>query len=256
MKKLVLGLSFLLVSSCMRAGSYSIFPQRNAIFEAMQSYDIDYYDTNMQLVKSEYITEREFEPNKILTAYVGYSVADLKTYRKDFYKSEYVRPAMNGVLNSASIPMDYKKTEKLKVIGEVTIDGERYMVIPSRLEDTVVLINGEGVPYHKMGRIHHGNLVLMLPDYLPYPENFYFEPIVTSHTVQTKPVKGYDIKYEGVSLDRMRFTYYDYSRSDGDNGTFENLSFPNKAGLIDIYGVGIKVLHAGNHKLDYILMPD
>jgi hypothetical protein len=39
-------------------------------------------------------------------------------------------------------------------------------------------------------------------------------------------------------------------------GRFENISFPNKPGLIDIYGVGIKVLHAGNQKLDYILMPE
>ena len=54
----------------------------------------------------------------------------------------------------------------------------------------------------------------------------------------------------------MIFTYYDYSSSGGDNGRFENISFPNKQGLIDIYGVGIKVLHAGSQKIDYILMPE
>lgn len=256
MKKFAAGLSILLLSSCLQAGDYSILPQRNSFFEAWDSYPIDYYDTDLQLVKSEYITEREFEPNKILSVYVGYSVADLKTYRKDFFKAEYVRPAMDGVLNSASIPVAYTKKEKLQVIGEVTIDGERYMLLPTKQDKAVVLINGDGVPYEKMGQIRNGRLVLMLPDYIPYPANFYFEPVITSKTEQTKPVKGYDIKYGGVKLDRMLFTYYDYSSSGGDNGRFENISFPNKPGLIDIYGVGIKVLHAGNQKLDYILMPE
>lgn len=93
MKKFAAGLSILLLSSCLQAGDYSILPQRNSFFEAWDSYPIDYYDTDLQLVKSEYITEREFEPNKILSAYVGYSVADLKTYRKDFFKRNMcVRP--------------------------------------------------------------------------------------------------------------------------------------------------------------------
>jgi len=117
MKKIIAGLSVLMLSSCLQAGSYSILPQRNGLFEAWNSYEIDFYDTELQLVKTEYITEREFEPNKILSAYVGYSVADLKTYRKDFYKAEYVRPAMNGSLSSASIPVLYKKNEKLQNIG-------------------------------------------------------------------------------------------------------------------------------------------
>ena len=256
MKKIIAGLSVLMLSSCLQAGSYSILPQRNGLFEAWNSYEIDFYDTELQLVKTEYITEREFEPNKILSAYVGYSVADLKTYRKDFYKAEYVRPAMNGSLSSASIPVLYKKNEKLQVIGESWVDGERMMLLPTKEKDIVILINGDGVPYHKMGKIQNKRLVLLLPDYVAYPANFYFEPVVTSKTEQTKPVKGYDIKYGGVKLDRMIFTSYDYSSSGGDNGRFENISFPNKQGLIDIYGVGIKVLHAGSQKIDYILMPE
>ena len=160
MKKIIAGLSVLMLSSCLQAGSYSILPQRNGLFEAWNSYAIDFYDTELQLVKTEYITEREFEPNKILSAYVGYSVADLKTYRKDFYKAEYVRPAMNGSLSSASIPVLYKKNEKLQVIGESWVDGERMMLLPTKEKDIVILINGDGVPYHKMGKIQNKRLVL------------------------------------------------------------------------------------------------
>ena len=138
---------------------------------------------------------------------------------------------MNGVMNSASVPMAFYKGEKYQVLGESTIDGERFLLIPAKEENVVLLINGDGVPYDKVGYVKDERLVLMLPDYIPYPENFYFEPIITSKTEQTKPIKGYDIKYGGIKLDRMLFTYYDYSSSNGNNGRFENISFPNKPGL-------------------------
>lgn len=200
MKKFAAGLSILLLSSCLQAGDYSILPQRNSFFEAWDSYPIDYYDTDLQLVKSEYITEREFEPNKILSAYVGYSVADLKTYRKDFFKAEYVRPAMDGVLNSASIPVAYTKKEKLQVIGEVTIDGERYMLLPTKQDKAVVLINGDGVPYEKMGQIRNGRLVLMLPDYIPYPANFTLSRLSLPRRSRPSRSKAMTLNTAGSSL--------------------------------------------------------
>lgn len=256
MKNLVLGVCVLMLSSCLSASSYSILPQRNSLFENLDSYAVDFYNTDLQLVKTEYITESSFVPNKILTAYVGYSVADMKTYQKNFYKAEYVRPVVDGVLNSASVPIILSKKDKCPVVGEVTIDRERFILVQTKEKNVVILVNGDGVPYRKMGYIKDDRLVLMLPDYVPQPDNFYFEPIVTSKTEQTKPVKGYDIKYGGVKLDRMLFTYYDYSSSGNDGGRFENISFPKNQKMIDIYGVGIKVLHAGDQKLDYILMPE
>lgn len=256
MKNLVLGICCLMLSSCLSADSYSILPQRNNIFSYWDSYGIDFYDNELKLVKSEYVTESGFEPNKVLSAYVGYSVADMKTYQKNFYKSEYVRPAMDGVLNSASVPMAFHKKEKYYVLGESTIDRERFLLVPTKEKNVVLLLNGDGIPYGKAGYIKNERLVLMLPDYIPYPENFYFEPVITSKTEQTKPIKGYDIKYGGIKLDRMLFTYYDYSSSASNGGRFENISFPKNQKMIDIYGVGIKVLHADNQKIDYILMPE
>lgn len=255
MKNLIAGLSLFCLASCVYAGNVSIWPWRNNLIERYNSIPIEYYNGDEVLVKSEYITEKNFQPNQILTAYVGYSVVDLKTYRKDFYKSEYVRPAMNGVLNSASIPVAYKKSEKLKIVGEVVIDGERYALIPTNLPDFVVLSSQNGVPGRKIGQIRNGRLVLLDSEFIAYPADFHFEPVTSSRSEQTEPVKGFDIKYDGVKLDRMIFTYYDYANSQGDSGRFENLSFPNRPGVIDIYGIGIKVLHAGNQKLDYIILP-
>ena len=83
------------------------------------------------------------------------------------------------------------------------------------------------------------------------------EPVKVTRSEQTKPVKGYDIKYQGVNLDRMMFTYYDYSQyQDADMGEFEDINFPLARMTVNINGVKIKVLNADRHKLEYILLED
>ena len=79
--------------------------------------------------------------------------------------------------------------------------------------------------------------------------------ITTSKSVQTEPVKGFDIKYEGLNLGRLKFTLLDYSKADGDSGYFRNVSYPYQpGGILDLNGVGIKVIQATNEKLDYIIL--
>lgn len=254
MKKLLALLSLFSLTACVYAGDVSVLDSRKGWVEWFSSYPIDFYDGSERLVKSEMVTEDSYPNNQILTAYVGYTVVDVKTYRKDFFATEYLRANMKGVLNSASVPVVFEKNERKKVIGEVEIDDVSYLMVPTSLKDFVALVKRDGTVWHKMGQIRHGRLVLLDPDFLIFPESFRFEPLVSSRMVQTEPVKGFDIKYEGIKLDRMVFTYMSYADAQGDRGSFENLTYPDKPGLIDINGVGIKVLHAGNQKLDYIII--
>ena len=53
----------------------------------------------------------------------------------------------------------------------------------------------------------------------------------------------------------MKFTLLDYSKADGDSGYFRNVSYPYQpGGILDLNGVGIKVIQATNEKLDYIIL--
>lgn len=255
MKKLAVLFSVLALSSCANMVGKDIGSFRNAPFEYFSTYSISFYDDEEdKLVKSEYITEDSFKNNVILTAYTGYTVIDTKTYRKDYYRSEILTPNMNGALNSGSVPVGFKKGEKLKAIGQVSIDGTDYVLVEANMKGYVVLVKQDGGFYDNIGQIRNGRLALIDTEFVPYPDNLKLIQVTSSKSTQTEPVKGFDVKYEGIKLDRMQFTILDYSTAQGDRGKFENISFPNKPGIISINGIGIKVLQADKQRIDYIIL--
>lgn len=259
MKKISALIALFSLSACIYAGDMSVLESRKSFVERWSSYPITYFDQGNKLVKTEYITDKGMPVNEVLTAYKGYTVVDAKTYRKDFYTAEYLRANMDGALSSASIPVVFKKNELKQVVGQVVIDDESFLLVPTHenkegKSDFMVLVRRDGSLYRRLGQIRYKRLVLLGVDYIPYPADLRLEPVTTSRTEQTEPVKGFDIKYEGIKADRMVFTYLDYANSQGDSGRFENLSYANKPGIINIRGVGIKVLDAGKQKIDYIIL--
>ncbi len=256
MKKICLLVVPMLLAGCLNAGDYDIFPARNDIFTIANGYGISFYDNDERLIGSETIEETNYKLNESATAYKGYTVLSNKVYRKDFYEENFVRPNKNGALNSSSLPHKFFAKDKYKLIGEVTIDGKRYRLVPGELESFVFLIDDEGYFYRNMGQVKGGTLVLLDSEFFPYPEDLKMVEVTTSRSEQTKPIKGFDVKYDGVRLDRIWFTYLEYTDDDGEKGTFENINFPNKPGLIDINGIGFRVLQADDEKLQYMVLKD
>lgn len=221
------------------------------------SYSIDFYDNSEKKVNEEYVNEKSVKSGEILTTYVGHSVISDKIYRITNYESNLVKANVTGYMHSASVPGVIPAGKPLEVIGEVTIEDKKLRIIPSQLDNFVFLIYSDGSFYHEMGRIRGNRLFILDAEFMPAPDNLRMEPVKITRSEQTKPVKGYDIKYQGVNLDRMLFTYFDYSKyGNADVGEFEDISFPLKRGPIDIRGTKIRVLDADKHKLEYILLDD
>lgn len=256
MKKIAVLFSCLTLCSCFSAGNHDVLGFRNSLVEYFFTYPISLYDDNEdQLVKTEYVVEDNFRNNVLLTAYTGYTVVDTKTYRKDFYRSEMLTVNEDGVLNCGSVPVTYKKGEKVKAVGEVTIDGVDYVMADTKLKGFVALVKQDGSFYNRIGQIRHGRLALLETDFVPYPADLRMIQVTTSKSIQTEPVKGFDVKYDGIKLGQVRFTVLDYSKASGDRGYFENISFPYQPGsIIDINGVGIKVLMANKGQIDYLIL--
>lgn len=255
MKNLAVLFSVMALSSCFSAGNHDVLSFRNTFVERFGTYSISLYDDeDDKLVKTEYVVEDNFKNNVILTAYTGYTVVDTKTYRKDFYRNETLTVNKDGVLNCGSVPVTYNKGERVKAVGEVTLDGVDYVMVDTKLKGFVALVKQDGSFYKYIGQIRHGRLAILETDFVPYPADFKMIQISTSKTVQTEPIKGFDVKYEGVKLGQMRFTVLDYSTAQGDNGQFENISFPNQPGNIVLNGVGIKVFQADKDRIDYMIL--
>ena len=158
------------------------------------------------------------------------------------------------MLNSSSLPVVIKADKQYHITGEVTIDGTKYFLIPCELEDYRMLMTEDGSFYSKIGQVKDGYLILLDTEFFPYPADLRLKPIVASFSKETESVTGYDVRYDGVRLDRIWFTYMDYSQPNG--GEFANISFPNKPGLIDINNIKFRVLKADNEKITYMVLAD
>ena len=258
MKKTAILCSLLLLSACIKAGGWDIWPERNVWAESFQTLPIIFYDQSMRPVKSELLTERSFPVNRVLSANVGYSMVDDKIYRKIYYAQEVVRANMDGGLVSGTYPVEYKKGQELSLFGEVVIDGTLYALISAGDKDFYALVDGQGNLYHRIGQVRHDRLALLNTSFVVYPTKFSFEPVTLSKAVQTSPIDGYDIKYGGLKAGYVSFVYYRYDApsNDGlhDSGEFEVISFPAKQSLINIRGVKLKILEAKKESIDYMII--
>ena len=257
MKKIGLLSLVMLLTACALGSEKSWWDQRRVFMESFTTYPIVFYDEGERLVNEEYVSEKSVKSNEILTAYVGYSVVSDKIYQVKHYESNLLKANVEGFMNSASVPGKIPAGQPMPVLGAVQIDGVEYRLIPSELEGFVYMVKPDGSFYDEMGQIRDGRLAVLDATFVPSPDNLRMEPVKLSRNEQTKPVKGFDIKYQGVNLDRMMFTFYDYSQyQDADMGEFEDISFPLARMTVNINGVKIKVLNADKHKLEYVLLED
>lgn len=254
MKKISLFLMTTLLGGCLYAGDNNILAARGDLFSALNGYSIDFVDEEPKLAKTEYIEDNNFKLNESMTAFRGYTVLNSKKYRKDTYVENFLRPTQDVVLHSASVPVKFSSKEKYRVLGVSEIDGRDYRLVDSGLKGFVVLVDEKGNLFKKMGQIKGNYLVLMDTEYYISPKGAKMSNALNTHSVQTKPTKGFDLKFDGVKMDRIWFTYLDYNNDEGNKGSFENISFPLNAGVIEINGLAFRVLKVDNDRLDYIIL--
>lgn len=254
MKKLLILCSLIYVSACVYAGDVNVLGARNNWIESFQSYSIRYWTKEPKLVKTQMINEKSFKKDQILTAFKGYSVLSDKTFERSYYVTEKIKANMNVTLSNSSAPYRVKANEVREIIGTSVIDGIEYRLVPTDLADFVLLIKPDGEIWRKTGRIKNGRLVVLRQDFVSSNPKFRFEPVFITTTNQGRPVKGFDIKYDGIRLDRMWFTYFDYATEVA--GGFREYSFPAKPGLLTIGEVKLRVLFADNQKIDYMVLAD
>lgn len=253
MKKAFILCALLCLNACVYAGEVDVWSGRRAWFDKFNSIDIDYKDNAPKLVKTEDINEKSFKVNELRTAFKGYSVLSDKTFERSYFVTEKVRAAGNVVLSNVSVPYEYKNNQTFNIIGYVTIDGLKYMVLPTQMEDFVVLAEEKtGKIYYQTGMIKNKRLVLLRQEFVSNNDKFRFEPVFITKTEQSKPIKGFDIKYDGVRLGRMWFIYYDYE--DSTTGGFKEYSFPAKPGMINIKGVKLRILSVDDQRVDYMVI--
>ena len=254
MKKIAVVLGALWLSSCVYAGSVSVWDERNQFVERFNSYPIEFFAQEPLLLKTDYITENSRRENELLTAYTGYSMLSTKTFRKDYMISDKVYAAMDGGMVGVGAPFMFKANEERSIIGQSRIDNEDFVLVPTDLESFVLLVRRDGSVYEFPGQIRHKRLVLLDDPVLPTPSNFHFKPVTVTQVESSKPEMGFDLRYDGINNGKMIFNYMTYDPNGGATGAFEVLTFPLKAGTYRINTIVLKVVSASREKIDYMIL--
>jgi hypothetical protein len=253
MKKIGLVLLALVLSSCWSGGKLNLFEGRNRWIVGMQSQPVTWLDSENRLVRTERVTERGFKRNEVLTAYTGQTIVDAKTFRREYYATEYLRANMDGVLSSSTVPVNIQRNERRRILGSTMMGAEKVFLVQADLDDFVLLIRDNGTFYPRMGQIRDNRMIVLDPTFVPLPSDLRFEPVVTTRVSQNRPVKGFDLKYGGKKLGKMLFTYMRYTSSG--SGSFKNLSVaPTETGIVRIRGVKLRVLHADEQRINYMIL--
>lgn len=255
MKKIFIGLAVLVLSSCYLKGDYTL-GRRNEFNDFFYTYNIRYYDADdtFDSVK-ETETVSDYKLGVVRHAMPGGVVVASKTFEKEVFSDKFVRPNMKGGLVSYTVPVEFSDEKVYEIVGEVEIKGTTYrMLKPNRIGD-VVLIDGNGKVYPRVGRIYNGRLSLLETSFLLEPEDFCFTNSARKQSIVANAVSGFEIRFVGIENSRLVFRSYslqpDGKYSKEQKKTYK---FPMYDKEITIEGVELEILNADQDGIDYKIL--
>lgn len=255
MKKIAAFLSVLTLTACgIHAGNFNIWPNYANAFEIWQTKSIFYYEQPQDeevLTASKTLTEDDIRRGEILITETGDVMAFSKTYRTDFFDIETLRVNKDAVLSSSSAPYYVKKDAAYTGFGEVTIDGEKYMLVRQGKHDNdVLLINGDGEIYNRIGRIVKGRLAILDITFVVEPEDVQFVPVVSTRMEKSDYLSGFELRYNGIKDGQLVFTYTTL----GEECFDQEYKYPLNQQKIEIGDLKIEIQEADYNKIQFTIM--
>lgn len=253
MKKIAALLSISTLAACVYAGDISVIPPLGKIFTAWQTESITYYDVSSSqeyLMDSKTVTEENVDRGEILVTGVGEIMASSQTRRTDFYGLEKLTVNRDAVLSSSYSPLYVDKNAKFEPFGQARVDGKDFMLVRQDNENDILLVSPDGVLYNKIGRIRDNRLAVLEVQFFIEPDDVIFMPVVNTRSETTGVISGFELRYEGLEGDTMRFTYTTL----GENSLTEEFTFSSLQQTIDIKNFKINVLNVDYNNIEYVIL--
>ncbi len=257
MKKIFIGLALLAVCSCSTylKGDYTL-GRRNTFNDFFYTYNIRYYDVDeFASVNKETETISDYEIGTVRHAVPGGMVASSKILQKDVYSDEFVRPNMKGAMVSYTVPVEFSDEKVYRTIGETEIDGKVYRLVePNRIGD-IVLLDGKGNIYPRIGKIYNDRLALLTTSFVLEPEGLKFENDMDRKTIEENLISGFEIRYAGIKNYRMVFDFTSI-RPDGAMPVEEHktFTFPMYDKKVSMDGITLEILEVNESGIEYRIL--
>lgn len=202
------------------------------------------------------IYETNYELNVTRVAKTGDPIIRVQAFKKDNFTTKEMmleRPV------TVTIEREEMKlpAKKYPIFGVFEYGDKTYYVLP-KYKEYYFLINmrGEFQPMF-LYEIKNSDKVTILNEKAKFsPENVKMKRYSYS-TQETIPFLDYEIVYDGVKNDRIVLFYKNaVPGTDGGAGSFDTESYPANSTLISVHGRLIRVLHADNNQMTYIILKE
>lgn len=252
MKKIFIGFAVLALSSCFLEGDYTL-GMRNKFNDFFYTYNIRYYDLDsFTSSATETETISNYKVGVARHAVTGGLVLSTKIVQKQVYSDDYVRPNKKGALVSYTVPVEFSDEVVYQTIGESDIHGITYRLLaPNRYGD-ILLIDGMGRIYNRVGRIYNNRLALLDTTFVLEPEDAVFMDETKNRDGDENVVSGFSVRYEGLDDYRMKFRFTGVNP----DGSYSNeqgkiYTFPVYDKTVSFEGITLEILEADEQGLDY-----
>lgn len=256
MKKIFIAIALMMVASCSYLkGDYTL-GRRNVFNDFFYTYNIRYYEEGaLEDLETETISVSDYKKGAMRHAVPGGVVVSSKIYQKTIYSDEFVRPTGKGAMVSYTVPVEFSDEKMYRAMGETEIDGVTYRLLePNRLGD-VLLIDGRGNIYPRVGRIYNDRLALLKTSFVLEPEGVKFLSETKSRAGEEEIMSGFEIRYQGIEDYQMVFDYINVSPNGGQPlQTEKTYKFPMYDKKIDIEGVIFEVLDINESGIEYKIL--
>lgn len=252
MKKFASIVSLCLLTACIYAGDVNVLKSRNKLFSYWQTDEIDYYKIESReslLAGTQEITEENIERGVVLTTAAGNLMASSKTNMVEMYDTEVLQANKTAVMSSSYSPIYIRKTSVFESFGEVTINGERYMLVRLDKGGDIILVSGAGEIYERIGRVVDGRLAILDIKFFVEPEDVRLMPVVLTETKTNDEVKGFELVYDGFDDNELSFSYVTL----GAKNKTKQFTFALDASEVEIEGLKLQIIEATPDKISYII---
>ena len=257
MKKIIVCLLVCLnLSACIYAGDTDLLPIRRKILNTYKGHTIDFYDNKEELIGKERVHENDYMLNKAVTVKKGEDVLSDTIMNKRTYQRFFIKFNKKGSMDNRIYPMNVNADEEYQIVGWTTIDGVKYSLLASPLDDYVFLFDPQGNLYERGGKIVDDRLQLLEDTVFAYPTDLKIKIVNKMRDSVSNVKKGYQVKYGGIKFDRIFFDYLGFDNENSTMGEFKQLNSLNTPGLIVINGIGLRVLNANDNSLTYMILMD
>lgn len=240
MKKIFALIAFFALSSCVRLGEYNSLGFRDLIIDGAGTLTFSKLDTSYTLVRTEEITEENFEENKNVVAHTGGIIYSVKKYVVSYYEKKVLITPDDITLKGMASNVEIKANVQYERIGTVKIDGKKYYLINPQSTD-IVLVDKKGKVYPYIGRKIADNRIMMLTTkFVVDPENAKLRTATNRKTATLEPHEGIEVIFDGKKGD---FYYIRFKDFDG-TGTeeYKSVEFSEDYDFVDFGNLKVEVI--------------